>query len=553
MLITYCNCKYYNEYDASTLLTEVQHNVDSSISNINKEFIYIFHRMIHTEPCSYWDKNIYTEVFSLLESLYQAHSSRLKIDEKTFNYFSMGYNAFCQISETICDLGSFNLSHELKTRLYRLPTYTSIIESCLSNFLRVIARLIGQGAGKDYSAQNTLGQLVNVISSNGYTQLAGNIDVNIRNAINHGKVRLSKDPIDKIYFYYSEQRISKTKEIALYEFDKIIDKSFDTASAVLLALSTFMNFHMHLICIDETKNEYIPFVILAMKLSIPGIYCSSISDTGNLNQLNIELEVENTERGNIAQIAALLSILVYNAHSDYDKYLFSFSNPRMMSGWIIYHKQDIIDIISGTKKIDTVCSEIIERKDFLIFPPSTEDIDLNEVKYFCFPNYNSTNYKINNIANASTPDRKRLRANLFVPNAKNRNDLLTIIDQAIEWLLTVKNPASPTLVQKHGDMPADALYINVYYNDGRKCKELTPSNDNFICFVDYNTDGTTTLANGGLPTSIWKTFYHEKIDNKLIAWRTREYATIRSGEIGKNSLCPCGSGKKYKRCCGSSK
>lgn len=553
MLIPYCDYKYYNEYDASTLLTEVQHNVDSSITSINKEFIYIFHRMIHTEPCSYWDKNIYTEVFSLLESLYQAHSPQLKIDEDIFNYFLMGYNAFCQISETIYDLGSFNLSQELKTRLYRLPTYTSIIESCLSNFLRVIAILTGQGVGKDYSTQNTLGQLVNVISSNGYTQLAGNIDVNIRNAINHGKVRLSKDPIEKIYFSYSEQRISKIKEIALYEFDKIIDQSFDTASAVLLALSTFMNSHMHLICIDETKNEYIPFSILAMRLSIPGIYCSSICDTGNLNQLNIELEVKNTERGYIAQIAALLSILVYNAHSDYDKYLFSFSNPRMMSGWIIYHKQDIIDIISGAKKIDTVCSEIIERKEFLIFPPSTEDIDLNEVKYFSFPNYNSTDYKINNIANASTPDRKRLRANLFVPNANNRNDLLTIIDQAIEWLLTVKTPASPTFVQKHGDMPADALYINVYYNDGRKCKELTPLNDNFICFVDYNANGTTTLSNGGLPATIWETFYHEKIDKKLIAWRTREYATIRSGEISRNSPCPCGSGKKYKRCCGSSK
>lgn len=552
LLISYCDYKYYNEYEASVLLTEVQHNVDSSITSINKEFIYIFHRMIHTEPCSYWDKNVYTEVSSLLESLYQAHSSQLKIDEETFNYFSMGYNAFCQISETICDLGNFNLSQELKTRLYRLPTYTSILESCLSNFLRVIAILTGQGIGKDYSTQNTLGQLVNAISSNGYTQLAGNIDVNIRNAINHGKVRLDKDPVDKIYFTYSEQRISKTKEIALYEFDKIIDRSFDTASAVLLALSTFMNAHMHLISIDETKNEYIPFAILAMRLSIPGICCSSISDTGNLDQLNIELEVENTDRGYLAQIAALLSILVYNTHSDYNKYLFSFSNPRMMNGWIIYQKQDILDIISGTKKMDIVCSEIIDRKEFLIFPPSTEDIDLNEVKYFCFPNYNSAKFKISNIANASTQDRKRLRANLFVSDTNNRNDLLTIVDQAIDWLLTVKNPASPTFPQKHGDMPADALYINVYHNDGRKCKELTPTNDNFICFVDYNADGNTTLANGSLPATIWASFYHEKIDKKLIAWRTREYATIRTGKIGRNSPCPCGSGKKYKRCCGSS-
>ena len=392
MLISYCDYKYYNEYEASVLLTEVQHNVDSSITSINKEFIYIFHRMIHTEPCSYWDKNVYTEVSSLLESLYQAHSSQLKIDEETFNYFSMGYNAFCQISETICDLGNFNLSQELKTRLYRLPTYTSILESCLSNFLRV-AILTGQGIGKDYSTKCARTISKCYIFQWLHTHLES-LDVNNRNAINHGKVRLDKDPVDKIYFTYSEQRISKTKEIALYEFDKIIDRSFDTASAVLLALSTFMNAHMHLISIDETKNEYIPFAILAMRLSIPGICCSSISDTGNLDQLNIELEVENTDRGYLAQIAALLSILVYNTHSDYNKYLFSFSNPRMMNGWIIYQKQDILDIISGTKKMDIVCSEIIDRKEFLIFPPSTEDIDLNEVNIFVFQTIIPQNLKL---------------------------------------------------------------------------------------------------------------------------------------------------------------
>ncbi|MCL2166154.1 MAG: SEC-C metal-binding domain-containing protein [Clostridiales bacterium] len=25
-----------------------------------------------------------------------------------------------------------------------------------------------------------------------------------------------------------------------------------------------------------------------------------------------------------------------------------------------------------------------------------------------------------------------------------------------------------------------------------------------------------------------------------------------SGKIGRNDLCPCGSGKKYKKCCGKS-
>jgi hypothetical protein len=550
ILKNYCNCKYYNQYDSSILLKDVQKNIDSSIMHLNKEFVCIFYKMINTEPCSYWSGDVYKETYSQLESLYQTHSNKLSIDENVFNYFIMGYNAYCQISETILDLSNFNLTLELKTRLYRLPTYTSILESCLSNFLRVIATLTGQGIGKDYSSQNTLGQLVNVINSNGYSQICGNIDVNIRNAINHGKVLFKKDPGDKLCFYYSEQGVSKSKELSIFEFDKMIEKAFDTASAVLLALTVFLNSHMQLINIDETKNEYVPFAFLAMRISIPGVYCQSISDTGNLNQLNIELDVENTERGHLAQIAMLLSVLIFDAHADYNKYLFSFSHPRMMNSWIIFQKQDILDLLSDSKTMDVIISEIIERKEFLIFPPSTEDIDINEAKYFCFPNFTFSNFKINNIANASTEDRKRLRANLFIGDTDERNEIITIINQAIELLLTVKNPASPTFEQKHGDMPADSLYINVYRNDGRKCKELLPSNDNFICFVDYNASGITTLKNGGLPANIWNSYLHEKIDNKFIAWGNHKYATIRTQKIGRNDPCPCGSGKKYKKCCG---
>lgn len=550
LLISYCKFNYYNKYDSSLLLSDIQKNIDNSITNVNKEFAYIFHNTMITEPCSYWDRDVYIQTIALLENLYNSHQSQLNINEEVFNYFVMGYNAYCQISKTILDLEHFNLSYEIKTRLYRPPTYTSILESCLSNFLRVIAIITGQGIGKNYSTQNTLGQLVPVIQSNGYSKIANNIDVNIRNAINHGKISFKKDPADKICFFYSEQGIPKCKEMHLFEFDKIIDIAYDTASAVLLALTTFMNNHMQLIHIDETKNDYVPFSLLSMRLSIPGLLCQSISDTGNLNQMNVELEVDNTDRGYLGEIASLLSVIVYNAHPDYDKYLFSFSNPRMMNGWIIYHKQDIIDIINGSKKFDEVISKIIERKEFMIFPPSEETVDLNEVKYFCFPNFISPEFKINSIADASLKECKRLRANLYIGEVNNRNDIINLINKAISWLKTVKNPASPTFEQKHGDMPADALYINVYRNDSRKCKELLTSNENFVCFVDYNATGNTTLKNGGLLPSVWASLYHEKVDNMFIAWRNTQYATVIKEKIGRNDPCPCGSGKKFKKCCG---
>lgn len=196
----YCISKYYSNFDSISLLQEIQNLIDSSATSLSREFQFIFHKVLYTDPCSYWNKDVYSQTSSLLEMLFQNYENQLEIDESVFNYFLMGYNSYCQLSDVVLDLRNFNLPQEIKTRLYRLPTYTALLESCLSNFLRVIATLTGKGIGKDYSAQNTLGQLINVISSSGYSEISKNVDVNLRNAINHGKVLMKKTPSDTMCF-----------------------------------------------------------------------------------------------------------------------------------------------------------------------------------------------------------------------------------------------------------------------------------------------------------------------------------------------------------------
>ena len=50
LLKSYCNYTYYNEYDSSGLLKDIQTNVDSSITCLNKEFVYILYKIINNEP-----------------------------------------------------------------------------------------------------------------------------------------------------------------------------------------------------------------------------------------------------------------------------------------------------------------------------------------------------------------------------------------------------------------------------------------------------------------------------------------------------------------------
>ena len=42
---------------------------------------------------------------------------------------------------------------------------------------------------------------------------------------------------------------------------------------------------------DQTQKEYVSFARLSMSLSILGICCSTISDTGNLKQINIDIDM----------------------------------------------------------------------------------------------------------------------------------------------------------------------------------------------------------------------------------------------------------------------
>lgn len=547
------NCKnyFYSQFNSDNLLNEINKKLDLSITTISHEMLYILNKVLSIEPCSYFNVVVCKEVYELMEDLYDKYGKDLEVDEEIFEYFLIGYNSYLQLSEIILDLRNFNITQEIKTRLYRLPTYTAILESCLSNFFRVIALLIGKVTNKDYSSQNTLGKLINVIDANGYKETIKNVNVNLRNAINHGKVSIKRSGIiDKLYFYYCENHISKCIELSVYEFDSIIESTFDTASGVLLGLSIFINKHLELLSINTVKRDYTAFSLLAMQLSMPGIYCNSISDIGDNKQLNVDIEIQNTDRGYIGQIATLIAILVFENYKEYEQYMFSFSNPRMSTGWIRYTNQEILDMYTKEKGFDVVLKSVINRNDFIIFDASTEIVDLTEVKYFCFPNHTTDKYKINNLQDASLEDRKRLKAHLFIGDIQNKKEIVDIVINAIDWLKDIKNPPSPTMKIKHGLMEADSLYINVYKKDSRKNKELFPNNDNFVCFVDYNLSGKTTLKNGGLPQSIWNKLYHEKMKNIEIAWRERHYARRCSIKVGRNDLCPCGSGKKYKKCCG---
>lgn len=548
--LDYCKVKYYSQDNSKFILTKVQDTFDRNITAITHEMLCVFDDAINKEPSCYWNKTVYEQTYTQLEQIFSVHASSINLNEEIIEHFLIGYHTYRQITDIMNDLSKLNDNHEIKNRLYRIPTYVSIVEGCLTNLFRVITLILDQTSQKDFASTKKLNSLCEILKSNGFDMLVSDVNVNIRNAINHGGI-IFKENGEIMNFQYTESRQSVICKMSTYEFDELINKVYDTASGVLLGICSFINNHSAIVTVDKSQKLFIPFSLLGMELSIPGIRFKSISDLPNSKQLNINIEIENSDRIYIMEIAVLLSIIVFDRYSDYQQYMFFFSNERLQEGWIRFSSQEIKDMTNNTRAFNDVLKDVNERGDCIIFDASTEPIDMQEIKYYRYPNRTEIGYKVNNVQDASLPDRKRLRAHLFIGNTQEKKEIMEIIYESVNWLKTIRNVPSPTLPRKYGTMDADAIYLNVYKNDARGNKELLPNNDNFVCFIDYNIDGQTTLDHAGLPISIWNQFHHEMIGNIQVAWREGKYAVRKVVKTRRNDPCPCGSGKKHKKCCGS--
>jgi hypothetical protein len=535
--------RFYKKADDTReiVLTTLNEKCNST-KEIKNEFLCLFNDILFSEPCCYWDKKVYSETYKGLIDLNS--NASIIVDESTFLYFLTGYSAYRQITEIINDLETINDSPEIKNRLYRLPTYINLIEGCLSNLFRFILHIIDMTTSTKCAIQNNLQPICDILNKHGFPEMLKYVNVNIRNAINHGGV-IFKNGGQEIHFFYKKNRQPCIDILQMFDLDNLIQRLYDTASAVVLAVTHYLN-NTDAIRIDTKDNSFEAYEYLSMKLSIPTLKCNYIQAIPKNKQLNLDFYIEKADNAILFETAVEMALIIYPLHSNFDQYYFSFSNERLASSFIRFTNQEIKSIITREREISDIILNVVHRQDCMIFQQSTEDVDLNEIKYFRFPNFSCSEYKISRVEEASNENRKRYRAHLYIGEISEKSDILRIIESTVEWLKNLRNVPSPTIPHKSGTMEADSLYINVYKQDTRKNKNLMLNNENFVCFVDYNIDGETTLKNGGLPKSLWDSYAHEQLGNIHIAWRDRKYAS----KISRNALCPCGSGKKYKRCCG---
>lgn len=152
-----------------------------------REFVCLFYDFIWNSPSCYWDNDVCTHFSSRLTTIVSQHPDII-ISESMIEHFLSVCSTYSQITSIINDLDSINESDSIKNRLYRIPTYTSIVEGCLTNLFRFTVLLIDQFSVQNYSAQRKLEPLRTVLIKNGFSNGIESVDVKIRNSINHGGV-----------------------------------------------------------------------------------------------------------------------------------------------------------------------------------------------------------------------------------------------------------------------------------------------------------------------------------------------------------------------------
>ena len=533
----YIEYRYYSKFDKEKILQDYNKKSNEDLNEFLDDFSYIFYYILNTRPCYYWNDSVRKELVEKIS--YIIKNNNIKIDSNILHYFIIAYDTYQQITEVMQDISNLTLDEKLKNRLYRIPIYISITEGCLTNLYKAIVYIIDQIIdGKDYKRQNKLNQLCNVLKNNNFEFIINGVDVDIRNAINHGGVLFTNSGRNINFYYMKNGQETKIKKTC-FEFEDLINKLYDCNIDIL----------------DKTeiiKNKYLNFRLLALKLSMPTIVCNEINDESiNNKQINILMSIDNTERVFLIQTAIELIVNVYKEYSQYEQYHVNVENDRLLICFIRLTKDDIIRFIDNHEMLNECLKNAIKRGDVQVpFPEEVKSASLKEIKYYKYPTYSDDEIKILMVEDISIENRKRLKANLFVGETSDKEEIIKRIEKAIDWLKTIDNRFTNTKIHiKQGQMEADSIYLNVYHNDIRDGFKLCQSNSNSICIVDYNIDGNTILKNGGMSQDCWRKFYHEKRGNIELAWIQPKYITKKE-KIGRNEKCWCGSGLKYKKCHG---
>lgn len=465
------------------------------------------------------------------------------IPVEALEYFHHAWKSYRQTEALLEDFRDAGFNSITKNRLYRLPLYSQLMDDVLTPLLKAVSLLLGD-------SEKTLGNLVLLMKLNRLGHLVQDIDPTLVEAIHEGRVlQLSEGKIMGFSTLSGTSMLQKSYSVM--DFDDMLERLQDLANGLVLGFAAaFSEKGIHFLANKLESSIKNAFDQLSMKLSIPGLCCTSLSDTSlEQAQLNIHMDASVTDPNFLICSAFEVVSQIFEMYPGYHRYLVNFDHDRLAIAYVRITAEQMTGLNEDYSRLEQYVEEMILNGEINIANPSEEAIDLEVIAAYHYPTKTTEHYKIKTVENISTKNRKRFMADLYVGDAHDQETIRAYIQEAIDWIKQVRNVPVTKTPTKNGTMDADSIYLNVYRHDRRASKRVNAENDNFICFVDYNVDGKSTLKNGRLQIPTWNQLHKEQSGFMNLAWRDASHAG-KSAKVGRNEPCPCGSGKKYKKCHG---
>ena len=94
--------RYYDKDDSQNILQKVNREISKTMPTCEHELLCIMNEVINLEPCCYWNRQVFNQTDSALQSI-ATQLPTLSIDDTIFDFFSSGYNAQMQVTNVIND------------------------------------------------------------------------------------------------------------------------------------------------------------------------------------------------------------------------------------------------------------------------------------------------------------------------------------------------------------------------------------------------------------------------------------------------------------------
>ncbi|WP_342404250.1 hypothetical protein [Brevibacillus sp. FSL K6-2834] len=506
------------------LLEKIKQEIDANISDIPILWKNMIYEFLFVEPMSYWNREIAECTFNGLEKLYLKSDIFSDASASSLSHFFISYFTYKELVTIINDLSLINENNQIKTRMYRIPTYVSLVEGCLSNLFKYLRDIIDLYVEKDLKSQTKLNGLCTIMNTYGFEKLTHFVDVDLRNAISHGGVYITDK---ESHFSYFKNGTPSKKIINNYDFDKLIEDTLDSIGGIFIGIIRFYSkYNGSLQNIDKImeQDSFLKHSFAKILFSTPDFRCMMISLSPNEEQINFDINSTSFDHNEIVTFIIEISIIARSLFTSYTRYFFSISNERMMPGWIRFTAEEIDSLLNKQLTFTDVVESATRRGDIMLWDHNDADIDLDIIKHFRFPLITKKKWSVRNIDDCSLPDSKRIKAHLFIKEQMPKKDIIRAVNDAIRELKKLYTPPNPMTVIKHGDVPADSVFLTVYFGNKRvRNRSVLPSNPSFLLKAEYSVTGTSILKNGGLPKWLWDQLIKEQSGNILYAWNPNFY------------------------------